>query len=55
MPGMAGPTVSRVESAEPMLAVQAVVDEVEVYRVVKRAKRVGAKDILVVPIERVLP
>jgi ATP phosphoribosyltransferase len=55
MPGMAGPTVSRVEAAEPMLAVQAVVEEKEVYEVVKRAKRAGARDILVVPIERILP
>jgi len=55
MPGMAGPTVSRVEAAEPMLAIQAVVDEAEVYNVVKRAKLAGARDILVIPIERVLP
>ena len=55
MPGMAGPTVSRVEAAEPMLAVQAVVDEAGVYNVVKRAKLAGARDILVIPIERVLP
>ncbi len=55
MPGMAGPTVSRVEGAKGMLAVQAVVDEAEVYKVVKRAKQAGAKDILVIPIERVLP
>ena len=55
MPGMAGPTVSRVEAEEPMLAVQAVVDEGDVYRVVRLAKQVGARDILVVPIERVLP
>ncbi|HID61056.1 MAG TPA: ATP phosphoribosyltransferase [Hadesarchaea archaeon] len=55
MPGMAGPTVSRVEGAKAMLAVQAVVDEAEVYKVVKRAREAGAKDILVIPIERVLP
>lgn len=55
MPGMAGPTVSRVEAEPPMLAVQAVVEGKEVYEVVKRAKRAGARDILVVPIERVLP
>lgn len=55
MPGMAGPTVSRVEAAEPMLAVQAVVDADEVYEVVRRAKAAGARDILVVPIERILP
>jgi ATP phosphoribosyltransferase len=55
VPGMAGPTISRVEGAEPMLAIQAVVDEREVYQIVKRAKQAGARDILVVPIERVLP
>lgn len=55
MPGMAGPTVSRVEAAEPILAVQAVVDADEVYEVVRRAKAAGARDILVVPIERILP
>ena len=55
MPGMAGPTVSRVEAMPPMLAVQAVVEGKEVYQVVKRAKQAGARDILVVPIERVLP
>lgn len=55
MPGMAGPTISRVEAAEAMLAIQAVVDESEVYNVVKRAKKAGARDILVLPIERVLP
>jgi ATP phosphoribosyltransferase len=55
MPGMAGPTVSRVEGTEPMLAVQAVVDASEVYEVVRKAKRAGARDILVMPIERVLP
>ncbi|MEM2419169.1 MAG: ATP phosphoribosyltransferase [Candidatus Hadarchaeales archaeon] len=55
MPGMAGPTVSRVEAATPMLAVQAVVEEREVYRVIREAKQIGARDILVVPIERVVP
>ncbi|MDH5443613.1 MAG: ATP phosphoribosyltransferase [Hadesarchaea archaeon] len=55
MPGMAGPTVSRVESTKPMLSVQAVVDEAEVYKLVKLVKRAGARDVLVLPIERVLP
>ncbi|TDA33182.1 MAG: ATP phosphoribosyltransferase [Hadesarchaea archaeon] len=55
LPGMAGPTVSRVEAKEPMLAVQAVVRESEVYKVVKELKKVGGRDILVLPIERVLP
>jgi len=55
MPGMAGPTVSRVEAAKPILAVQAVVEAERVEEIVRRAKQVGARDILVVPIERVLP
>ncbi len=55
LPGMAGPTVSRVESEEPMLAIQVVVDGAEVYRIVRAVKRMGARDILVVPIERILP
>jgi len=55
LPGMAGPTVSRVEAGESMLAIQTVVDEAEVYKIVRRVKRAGARDILVVPIERVLP
>ncbi len=55
LPGMGGPTVSRVEAEEPMLAIQVVVDETEVYKIVRRVKRAGARDILVVPIERVLP
>jgi ATP phosphoribosyltransferase len=55
MPGMAGPTVSKVEAAEPMLAVQAVVESDKVYEIVRKAKQAGARDILVVPIERILP
>jgi ATP phosphoribosyltransferase len=55
MPGMAGPTVSKVEAAVPMLAVQAVVEGSDVYRVIRLAKQAGARDILVVPIERVVP
>ncbi len=54
MPGMAGPTVSRVEAAKPILAVQAVVEAERVDEVVRRAKQAGARDILVLPIERVL-
>ncbi|MEW6221958.1 MAG: ATP phosphoribosyltransferase [Candidatus Hadarchaeota archaeon] len=55
MPGMSGPTVSRVESAERMLAVQAVVAAELVDEVVQKVKKAGARDILVIPIERVLP
>ncbi|MEM2878192.1 MAG: ATP phosphoribosyltransferase [Candidatus Hadarchaeales archaeon] len=55
LPGMAGPTVSRVEAATPMLALQAVVDEKETYELIRRAKEAGARDILVLPIERIIP
>jgi ATP phosphoribosyltransferase len=55
MPGMAGPTVSEVAAESPMLAVNVVVDEEDVYSVINEAKKVGARDILVVPIERIVP
>jgi ATP phosphoribosyltransferase len=55
MPGMAGPTVSEVAAEVPMLAVNAVVDEEEVHRIINEAKKVGARDILVLPIERIIP
>lgn len=55
MPGMAGPTVSRVEAEIPMLAVNAVVDEKDVRRVINELKKIGARDILVLPIERIVP
>ncbi len=54
MPGMAGPTVAEVASEEPMYAVNAVVDEGEVYSLINRVKKLGARDILVLPIERII-
>ena len=54
MPGLTGPTVSQVVSNEGIVAVQAVVDEREVFNTVNRLKKIGAKDILVVPIERII-
>ncbi|KXB00455.1 ATP phosphoribosyltransferase [candidate division MSBL1 archaeon SCGC-AAA261C02] len=54
MPGMAGPTVSKVEGTD-LLAIQVVVKADEVYELVKKAKDEGARDILIVPIERILP
>lgn len=53
VPGMSGPTVSKVEGTD-MLAVQAVVKADEVYDLVNEARKEGAKDILIVPIERIL-
>ncbi len=54
MPGMGGPTISEVLSNKDVFAVQAVVDEDKVFKLVNDLKKVGAKDILVVPIERVI-
>jgi ATP phosphoribosyltransferase len=54
LPGLSGPTVMKVESSSPMCAVHAVVHEREIYRVINELKGVGAKDILIVPIERIV-
>jgi ATP phosphoribosyltransferase len=55
LPGASGPTVMRVEAEKPMLAVHAVIHKDEIYRVIGKLKEVGARDILVVPIERMIP
>jgi ATP phosphoribosyltransferase len=54
LPGMSGPTVMRVESATRMCAVHAVVHENDIYKVINELKSVGARDILIVPIERIV-
>lgn len=54
MPGLTGPTVSQVLSNDDIVAVHAVVDEHEVFNTVNKLKKVGARDILVVPIERII-
>ncbi|KXB06273.1 ATP phosphoribosyltransferase [candidate division MSBL1 archaeon SCGC-AAA382F02] len=53
MPGMSGPTVSKVEGTD-LLAVQAVVQSEEINEIVNKLKKEGARDILIIPIERVL-
>lgn len=54
MPSMDGPTVSEVLSKEKTVAIQAVVDEDQVFELVNDLRNAGAKDILVVPIERII-
>ena len=54
MPAMTGPTISEVLSKEDTVAVQAVVDECDVFTLVNDLRNAGAKDILVVPIERII-
>lgn len=53
IPGMSGLTVSNVQGAD-LMDIQAVVKSSEVYDLVNEVKEVGARDILVVPIERIL-
>lgn len=54
MPGLTGPTVSHVLSNKDIMAVHAVVDEKDVFNLVNQLKKIGARDILVVPIERII-
>ncbi len=54
LPGMSGPTISEVYSKENMVAVHAVVSEKEVFNITNELRKVNAKDILVLPIERIL-
>jgi ATP phosphoribosyltransferase len=55
LPAMAGPTVAEVRAEEKMWEVYTVIDEDEVYKVINLAKKAGARDLLVMPIERVIP
>ena len=54
MPGLTGPTVSNVLSEKDIVAVHAVVNEKDVFNLVNHLKKIGARDILVVPIERII-
>jgi len=55
LPGLSGPTVMEVASRQDMVAIHAVVDEERVYQLIHLLKRAGARDILVMPIERMIP
>ena len=54
MPSLGGLTISEVLSNEKTVAVQAVIDEKEVFTLVNDLRNAGAKDILVMPIERII-
>lgn len=54
MPSMGGLTISEVLSEDETVAAQAVIDEDEVFDLVNKLRKGGAKDILVVPIERII-
>lgn len=54
LPGIEGPTVVPIDK-EGWVAIQVVVDEDDVYDKIHALKKLGAKGILVVPIERLVP
>ncbi len=54
LPGLGGPTVMDVASSDNVVAVHAVVREERVYQLINQVKRAGAKDILVMPIDRMI-
>ena len=54
MPSLGGLTISEVLSSQKTVAVQAVIDEKEVFELVNDLRNAGAKDILVMPIERII-
>ncbi|MCE4613513.1 MAG: ATP phosphoribosyltransferase [Desulfurococcales archaeon] len=55
LPSMGGPAVTKLESREPMWEVITAVPVAELHRVVYEAKRRGARDIVVLGAERVVP
>ena len=54
MPSLGGLTISEVLSDEKTVAVQSVIDEKIVFRLVNDLRNAGAKDILVMEIERII-
>lgn len=55
IPGLSGPTVMEIASRGDMVAVHAVVAEDRVYQLIHLLKRAGARDILVMSIQRMIP
>ncbi len=55
LPGIAGPTVVEIAGDPDMVAIQVVVDDTEIFDAVHRLQRMGARGILVLPIERLVP
>jgi len=55
LPAMAGPTIAKVLSNPPMWEVNTVVPKARVDEIILEAKRRGARDILVLRLDRVVP
>ena len=54
-PGVAGPTVMNIAGRDDMVAMHVVIDKKEVYDSVNTLKKMGAKGILTLPIDRLVP
>jgi ATP phosphoribosyltransferase len=54
LPGIGGPTVLNIAGNDDMVAVHAVVDSKDVYRAVNDLKKIGAKGILTLSIDRLV-
>lgn len=54
IPGIGGPTVLNIAGSGSVVAVHAVVSSKDTYQVVRDLKRIGAKGILTMPIERMV-
>jgi ATP phosphoribosyltransferase len=54
LPGLSGPTVMEVASSEDLVAVHVVVEEERIYRLISQLRKAGGRDILVIPIERMI-
>jgi ATP phosphoribosyltransferase len=54
LPGLSGPTVMEVASSEDLVAVHVVVVEERIYRLISQLRKAGGRDILVIPIERMI-
>ena len=54
MPGLGGPTVSEIYGNDNIVAVHSVISEKDVFHTINKLRLLGAKDLLVLPIERIL-
>jgi len=54
-PGVAGPTIMNIAGCDDMVAMHVVIDKKDVYDSVNTLKKMGAKGILTLPIERLVP
>jgi ATP phosphoribosyltransferase len=54
LPGIGGPTVLEIAGNPDFVAIHAVIEESDVFKIINDLKRIGAKGILTMPIERLV-